>query len=91
MKEYYEKQYERECEGLYEKEYEAMELGEKLESMLCALEGIGDVLGKLLLVCEAGLEKETKEAKKPRFKVGASSEYLGEAGADVIARGFGNV
>ncbi|MDR2167531.1 MAG: hypothetical protein LBE35_06760 [Clostridiales bacterium] len=87
MNKYYE-----EYEGLYEKAYEAMEMGEKLEGILHALEGIGDILGKLL---EQRLEERGQRSEKeqkseiPAFKIGAD---LGEAKLqeDAIARAFGN-
>jgi len=89
MKEYCDKRY----EGLYEKEYEAMEMSEKMEGILHVLEGISDVLTKLLTVIEEGAAKEKKNVVKPGFKIGADGGLEGfglEGKVDAIARGFGN-
>ena len=88
MKNYYDEQY----EGFYEKAYEAMEMGEKLESILYALEGIGDVLAKLLAVTEAKLapvDEAEETLAPPAFKIGADLEEK-VAQVESIAKIFGN-
>jgi hypothetical protein len=92
MKKYYD-----EYEGLYEKAYEAMEMGEKMEGILHTLEGIGEVLLKLLACAEAGLAQEQEACKEkacdkeaPMFKIGVDLAEV-KAQEDVIAKAFGNV
>jgi len=87
-------------EGMYEREYESMEIGEKLESVLHLLEGTQDALVKLLGIAEEGLalEKEQKKAQAkealehPSFKVGVDkvNEKKDKVAAE-ISRLFGNL
>jgi len=100
MKEMFDERY----EGIYEKEYGVMEMGEKLDGILECLEGIGDCLVKLLGAfeergkAEAEVAKEKEKVKKKGdFKVGVGldgcdgGDLSGKGQLGEIARIFGNL